>query len=345
MPINHPLTIVSTIPASVVIPNSGAFVTANSVEIFTQSLANWCQALTDGKIVVKAGVTFLGDVGCAWTNNGATGLASTSCTDLTALTVVATGGTVASVTGTGVTNGAGVKGQGAGSGPGVTGTGGPTGTGVLGQGGSTSGVGVTGVGGVGTPGVRGTGGSGGASGVDAIGTSGAHGTTSLGSGAGHGVVGTGGASGGAGLKGIAGTGGVGIECGAGNMKFTGTQPVSTADPGANNYACGTNMPKAWAHVSVVPSGGVGVVTVDDAYNIASITAATDHLVVTFARPMASINYAVTYGIEYWDDLPWTVKVSASVFQIWINQTSVPATTFPLGSGTGHTLSFNVAARQ
>ena len=178
-------------------------------------------------------------------------------------------------------------------------------------------MGVIGTGGSGSPGIRGTGGSGGAPGVDAIGTSNAPGLTALGNGPGAGVVGTGGTGGGPGLKGIAGTGGVGIECGAGNMTFTGTQPVKTADPGANNYMSATNVCKAWGIITLVS----GTITLVDGYNIATVTATATDLTITFARNMATVNYApvASFSGAY---VPQIVIAGANQFAMQIINTPI-----------------------
>ena len=68
----------SVFSASCTVPDPGNLVTAASIEIAIQPLCNRTQALVDGKITVKSGVTFLGNVGCDWVNNGHTTLTGDS---------------------------------------------------------------------------------------------------------------------------------------------------------------------------------------------------------------------------------------------------------------------------
>jgi hypothetical protein len=268
-------------------PSPGAPVVANDVQIVAQVIGNQTKHINN---VVSDGAYTI------------------TCLDVQATTLHGNAGTVAGVSGTGAANGAGVAGQGAGAGPGVAGQAGLTGVGVVGQGGSTSGVGVIGTGGPGSAGVRGTGGSGGAVGVDAIGTSGAHGMTSLGSSAGAGIVATGGASAGTGVKAVGGAGGLGLEVSTGNAAFTGTQPVKTADPGANNYACGTNMAKAWALVDI----DTGTITLTDGYNAASLAFNGNNIRLTFAR---AITNPVVHATLNTAAISSALIVSSTVVQI------------------------------
>lgn len=73
------------------------------------------------------------------------------------------------------------------------------------------------------------------------------------------------------------------------LVLTGTQPASTADPGANTLHS-TNVAKAWAYAE---TDGAGNATVNDAFNIASVTITGLSLRFTFARAFASTSYAVS----------------------------------------------------
>ena len=303
-------TIIGVDPSSYVpdvpCPDPGEKVKSEQLKLVAQNLANQTKHLdnivTDGTYTI-------------------------TCLDVQATSLHGNAGTVAGVVGAGASSGTGVKG-----------TGGPTGVGVTGQGGSTSGVGVVGTGGPGSAGMRGTGGSGGAVGVDAIGSSGAPGMTALGNGAGAGVVGTGGASAGTGVKAIAGTGGFALEVGAGNAVFTGTQPVKTADPGANNYACGTNIAKAWALLDI----DSGTITTTDGYNAASFAFNSGNVVITFAR---AITNPVVHATLNAPAISSALIVSPTVVQI--NMYTVAAGVFaPLSLSSGaYIMGITVFGRQ
>jgi hypothetical protein len=189
-------------------------------------------------------------------------------------------------------NGHGVTATGNGTGEGVTATGGASnGTGVFGTGGATNGIGVEGQG--------------------------------TGNGAGGGFIGgTGGtgviAQGGTNQPGIKSSGngtGVALDCLVGGVKFSGTAPVSTADPGANTIH-GISAAKAWA---LIATDGAGNVAVLDGMNVASITLESGGTVVaiTFARTFGSGAYAVTFGDE-------TITVSQAVNCYQKNSTSSTA---------------------
>ena len=159
------------------------------------------------------------------------------------------------VTGTASTGNAGIQATGDGTGPGLAAEGGAgSGTGVLATGGVTNGIGLDATG-------RGTG---------------------------AGILASGGATG----KGIVcdgGGGAVALEVSTGHAAFTGTQPAKTANPGTNNLLCGTNVAKAWGWIN---SDGIGGVTNEDGYNIASVSISGGDVQVTFARAMANEKYAV-----------------------------------------------------
>ena len=173
---------------------------------------------------------------------------------------------------------------------GITATGGSSGGhGVQAQGGA-GGTGITATGGNLASGGVFAGGIGGANGLSSTATGNGSGAVLTGSGTGAGVTATGGTTG----KGIVCDGGgaayVAIDIGVGNAQFTGAQPVATADPGMDQYLCATNVCKAWAMIQV--SGGAA--TLLDGYNIASVAVVgTTHVLVTFARPFASVNYCPT----------------------------------------------------
>lgn len=131
------------------------------------------------------------------------------------------------------------------------------------------------------------------------------------------------------------------------LSLTGTQPASTADPGANNLALATNQVKAWGCVTV----GNNVFTLHDGYNIASMAASdgSTKTLVTFARAMANDDYAVVYGSGEYTAYPITPKtdLTTTTFKIALIDTSTFSGT-PLGIGGGSTtynLYFMVIGRQ
>jgi hypothetical protein len=74
-----------------------------------------------------------------------------------------------------------------------------------------------------------------------------------------------------------------------NLVLTGTQPASTANPGANTLHS-TSMAKVWAYAeTVVP----GTVTIHDGFNVASAAVSGLSIRFTFARPFASALYAAS----------------------------------------------------
>jgi hypothetical protein len=90
-------------------------------------------------------------------------------------------------------------------------------------------------------------------------------------------------------------GGVSTNASVLGVQLTGTQPASTADPGATS-AISKNQCKAWANMTI----GGGAVAVLDGINIASVGltgAGLDEVQVTFAGAMADAHYSVTWGIE------------------------------------------------
>jgi hypothetical protein len=74
-----------------------------------------------------------------------------------------------------------------------------------------------------------------------------------------------------------------------NLVLTGTQPASTANPGANTLHS-TSMAKVWAYAeTVVP----GTVTIHDGFNVASAAVSGLSIRFTFARPFTSALYAAS----------------------------------------------------
>jgi hypothetical protein len=73
-----------------------------------------------------------------------------------------------------------------------------------------------------------------------------------------------------------------------SLALTGTQPASTANPGANTLHS-TNIAKAWAYAQTNGSGGVAV---NDGFNIASVAVTGLSLRFTFARAFSSSSYCV-----------------------------------------------------
>lgn len=273
-------------------------------------------------------------------------------------------------------NTSGVTTTGNGVNPGVFSVGGSGGgTGVIGIG---AGVGVGGsfIGGntAGATGLLATGGIGGAIGILGTGTNNNQGGNFLGHGGAPGVTATGGSGGGTGGTFTGGTGGnglsstcgagstaivasggdigvygsgsvVGLEAGPGNMRFTGTQPTKTADPGGgiNNYLCGTNVCKAWGYFEVSGSAAL----YQDGYNITTIVLKggdSTKIVVTLERNMANSNYAVTFGNEGFNEIAYIVPGSKTggSFEIAAFTSSAAVIDFAIGT---FNLSFQVMGRQ
>lgn len=98
---------------------------------------------------------------------------------------------------------------------------------------------------------------------------------------------------------------------ANTPQFT-NAPTKNADPGANNVLTGPNIIKAWAHITTNGSGGV---TVDDGYNISSVSIAIATIAnITFVRPMLNANYAVhvSPGGSNAYLAGWTAKTTGNV---------------------------------
>jgi hypothetical protein len=92
------------------------------------------------------------------------------------------------------------------------------------------------------------------------------------------------------------------------MAFTGTQPVKTADPGFDNYACGTNQAKSWALVDL----SSGTITLTDGYNAASLSFNGSYIRLTFARAISNpVVHATLSNIA----VSQFVVVSSTVVQI------------------------------
>lgn len=73
------------------------------------------------------------------------------------------------------------------------------------------------------------------------------------------------------------------------IHFTGAQPASNADPGANT-AYALTQSKVLGHITTNGSGGVSVV---DGFNIASVAIVSGRVEITFARAFASADYVPT----------------------------------------------------
>lgn len=222
-----------------------------------------------------------------------------TCGSVVASSVTGSAGAVAGVTGTGAGTGDGGVFTGASTGDGVKCVGGTAG----GTAGRFTGGGTTGTG------IIATGGSTNGSGIVAtgIGASGRGGSFS------------------------ANAASLAILCGTGNMGFTGAQPVATDDPGFNNYACGTNMPKSWALVDL----SSGTITLTDGYNTASLAFNGSYIRVTFAR---AITNPVVHATLSTVAVPQFSVVSSTVVQIGMfevvagsfSQINLSATTATLG---------------
>jgi hypothetical protein len=191
---------------------------------------------------------------------------------------------------------------------GLTVTGNGTGQGVVATGGATSGVGVSGIGGATNGnGVNGFG-TGTGKGVDAFGgaTSGTGvsanggapngvGVTAIGSGTGVGVSATGGASGAGGTftPGTAATASAratAITSNNGDIAFANvTQPNSTL--ALSNVITPKNVIKAWGTI-ITTGGGSTAATVQDGFNISSVTVAGSSINVNFASAFANTSYTV-----------------------------------------------------
>src|SRR6266851_574311 len=161
-------------------------------------------------------------------------------------------------------SGQGVQGLGAGTGAGVTGTGGPTtGQGVIGTGGTLSGMGVRGIGG--TP--NGLGGS-----FQGTGTGTVFGQS-------------------AGIEAAGGPGATSFTVPAirsfGYIDLSGgSNPASTQ--GFSNSLTLKNTVKAWGKITTDGAGGV---TVQDGFNITSVSISTTQIIVNWATNFANTNYA------------------------------------------------------
>lgn len=280
-------------------PSPGELVGASSVGVPLQQAIN----LLDTKANLT-GADFTGAV-TATNSTADPGIEATGGAGAAGVSAVGGTGGAPGVIGVGTTNAAGVTGTGNGSGAGVTGTGGATGAGVTGTGGGT-----------------GTGGKGGA--FTAGGTA-SNGVEATGSGSGAGLVATGGATG----KGIVCDSGStvipALDVGVGNQVFTASPPAKTADPGHDNYLSAANVPKAWARIQTDGTGaGTAAADLLDGYNIASVTVAASpagYVTVTFARAMASDDYAVMVSSSQFGGPQWAITdvQSTTAFRLrWID---------------------------
>lgn len=192
-----------------------------------------------------------------------------------------------------------------------------------------SGNGVTGTGGASGAGVSGTG----AIGVLGAGTAG-----------GNGGQFTGGTGGGIGVYAIGGTsGGYAIDAN-GHVHFTGSQPTKTADPGANNLQTPTNIVKAWGSFTI----SAGVVTLDDGYNVDSITVGAVSMEVTLARAMANDTFAPVVSARYATTAlasPEVETTAVDTFTVIFRVSTSAALVVPNDAGTNINGTFIVCGRQ
>lgn len=248
-----------------------------------------------------------------WTATGSTlplgAIVTQSQTDTDGLDATGNGvgkglfGTGGSTSGSGVAgvggapNGYGIDGHGTGAGGGVSGNGGATGPGVVGTGGATSGVGGIFAGGWFSAGVTasggGTDGGAGVAGIVATGGTTGNGGTFTGGAGSPGLVATGGTTSGNGGEFI-GTGtGNAIKVGAGNAKFTASNPATTT--AFTDTVTPKNIIKAWARLI---TNGDGSVTISDAFNITSCAVTgTNNVTCTLASAMSDTHFIVTSGMS------------------------------------------------
>lgn len=188
-------------------------------------------------------------------------------------------------------NGIGCQGLGSGTGPGCKGTGGQGG----GVGGSFTGTGnLAGVSGSGSgfgPGVTGTGGSNTGYGGYFTGGTNGNGVLGAGTGAGSGVIGTGGITGYGGSFAGGSTSGNAINCGRGDLLFSGPQLAPSDDPGVNRGSA-LSQCKAGGCYFIVDGSDTDATRLKDGYNVASVATAGEVVTVTFRRAMANVYYRV-----------------------------------------------------
>ena len=87
--------------------------------------------------------------------------------------------------------------------------------------------------------------------------------------------------------------GTGVVTVGANVRLTGSNPAGTT--AFQNTLTPRNFTKASATIKV--SGGVGIITVEDAFNVASVALNGTLLRITFAQAFASAAYQVTFGIN------------------------------------------------
>ena len=152
------------------------------------------------------------------------------------------------------------------------------------------------------------------------------------------VIGTGTGASGRGGSFSANAASLAIVCGAGNMAFTGAQPLKNADPGFNNYVCGTNQVKSWSLVDL----NSGTITLTDGYNTSSITFNGSYIRVTFAR---AINNPVVHATLSSIAVSSFIVVSPTVVQIGMFTVSAGSFAQVNLSSTTATLGVTVVGRQ
>lgn len=75
---------------------------------------------------------------------------------------------------------------------------------------------------------------------------------------------------------------------AAGISMTGTQPVPTASPGVNAVHA-TSQSKAWANIA---TDGLGGITLNGGFNVASVNIVSTSIVIHFAEPLADTDYSV-----------------------------------------------------
>lgn len=192
-----------------------------------------------------------------------------------------------------------------------------------------SGNGVTGTGGTSGAGVSGTG----AIGVLGAGTAG-----------GNGGQFTGGSSAGIGVYAIGGAGGGYAIDANGHIHLTGSQPAKNADPGDDNLQTPTNIVKAWGSFTI----SAGVVTLDDGYNVDSITLGAVSMEVTLKRPMYNDTYAPVVNARYATAAlasPEVETTATDTFTVIFRVSTSAALVVPNDAGTNINGTFIVCGRQ
>ena len=85
--------------------------------------------------------------------------------------------------------------------------------------------------------------------------------------------------------------GVAINIGDGHASFTGGNPSVTT--GYSNTQTPKNVVKAWAYISVASAAA----TLEDGFNIASVSISGQNVVVNIASDLATTNYAAIVTLD------------------------------------------------